>query len=228
MKPEAKGGLKMTVAKRHIVLIMMIAVALFCALVLTQTPSHAATKPTKVYDQVIKSGDYAYCIAGTGIYKVNVKSGKIKKLVKDPGDYGHYRQMCKKGKYLYYIKGGTDVRGDLYRVSIKGGKSKHLAGNVNKARCVSKYMIKKDRIYYKEMNATNGKEKTKKMKLNGKAKKKSKAKVKWSQEESNKSGYYIDVNVYDAPSGSGYYEMIQYYLETPNGHYYYLGTKGFH
>ena len=218
----------MTTAKRHIALIMMIAVAVFCTFILTQTPSHAQTKPTKVYSQVIKSGDYAYCISGTGIYKVNVKTGKKKKLVKDPGDYGHYRQMCKKGSYLYYIKGGTDVRADLYRVSINGGKSKHLAGSVNKGRYVLKYMIKKNRIYYKERNDRTGKIKTKKMKLNGKSKKNTRAKVRWVEKKSNKSGYFVEEIPYDPPYGSSYYVMIQYYLATPGGDYYDLGAKGFY
>ena len=218
----------MIIAKRHIALILLIAAALLCSFVLTQTPSHAATKQTKAYNPVIKSGDNAYCIAGTGIFKVDLKSGKIKTLVKDPGEYGHYRQMCKKGKYLYYIKGGTDVRADLYRVSINGGKSKHLAGSINKGRFVTKYMIKKDRIYYGEHNDRTGKNTTKKMKLNGKSKKKTKKKVKWSEKATNKSGYYIDTTPYGPPAGSDYYEMRQYYLITPAGHQYDLGAKGFH
>lgn len=218
----------MIIAKRHFALILMIAVALFCSFILTQTPSHAATKPTKVYNQVIKSGNNVYCIAGTGIFKVNLKSGNIKKIVKSPGDYGHYRQMCKKGKYLYYIKGGTDVRADLYRVSINGGKTKHLAGNINKGRFVMKYMIKKKRIYYTEHNDGSGKNTTKKMKLNGKSKKKTKTKVRWAKKKTNCSGYYVEAIAYEPSIGSDYYEMVQYYLVTPGGGYYDLGARGFY
>ena len=201
-------------------------IALIVAFAFCLEPSMAATKTMKTYD-VIKSGSSVYCLAGTGIYKVNIKSGSVKKLVKNPGEYGHYRQMAKKGKYLYYIKGGTDVRGELYRVKISGGKTKKIAGSVAKNRCIQDYVIKGKKIYYKDMNGATGKTVTKSMKLNGKGKKKSSANVKSEECVSNVRGYTVMIHRLDKPE-KGYYETVKYWLQTPDGKKFNLGKKSFH
>ncbi len=200
-------------------------IALIVAFAFCLEPSMAATKTMKTYD-VIKSGSSVYCLAGTGIYKVNIKSGSVKKIVKNPGEYGHYRQMAKKGKYIYYIKGGTDVRGELYRVKTNGTKKKKIAGSVAKNRCVQAYAIKGKKIYYKEINATTCEAVTKSMKLNGKSKKKSSANVKSESCVSNAPGYTVMAHRLDKPE-KGYYETVKYWLQTPNGKKFNLGKKSF-
>ena len=188
---------------------------------LPTSSAHAATKPTKVYNQVIKSGKYAYCNAGNGIFRVDLKSGKIKKLVNDPGVYGHYGRMAKKGKYLYYIRYSTDFRAEFFRVKTSGGKVKQLAGFLSQNGFVTKYMIKGKKIYYQEqynLTRTN-----KVMKLNGKSKKNSNRKAKWKIGTSNKAGYSI-IKKYGVESAdTGSLLPIQYWLKVPGGKTYYLG-----
>ena len=204
-----------------------IRILLSVILVLTLVPVNASaqTKPTKVYSQAIKSGNIVYCIAGSGIYGVNLKTNEIKKIVKHPGEYRYYRTMTKKGGYLYYIHGGTDVSAELFRVKTSGGKPKQLAGFSSKFTYVTKFMIKGKKIYYKEVNDSTGKRYTKVMKLNGKSKKSTGKKVKWKKLESNKTGYRVveeDINLSD----NNYYSTLnKYWLEIPSGKKYYLGER---
>ena len=60
---------------------MMLALCVFSSAVQAKSPKGKMT----VYDNVIKSGKCVYCCDGYRIYRVNLKTGKVKNLVKKTG-----------------------------------------------------------------------------------------------------------------------------------------------
>lgn len=175
------------------------------------------TKTMTVYDQVVVNGDYAYCSAYKGLYKVNLTTGSKTLLVKSVApDMGATIGEMKIYKgYLYYVNGGA-VTAPLYRIKLSGKNKKYLGSVVY-------FAISNGKIYYKTLNS-KGKYIKKSMKLTGKSKKKSSYNVKMKWKDSNKSGYTVNQvlthsdSVYDDVDES--YYITDYYTDyfvTPSG-----------
>ena len=77
----------------------------------------SGTKKTTLYSDVLVSGSYAYCSVPTGIYRVNLKTNKVQRIVDNSEDYeitGALFGMKIHKKYLYYMSTGG-VGSPLYR-----------------------------------------------------------------------------------------------------------------
>lgn len=64
--------------------------------------SYAGTKKMTAYNDVFKDGKELYAAGGGGLYRVNLKNMKVKKLAKinaSQVDDTIYHSMSKKGKY---------------------------------------------------------------------------------------------------------------------------------
>ena len=205
----------MTLKKHHSVLVVIMIVVLLTTVVPVSSVS-AKTKTMKMtlYDQVIKKGKYAYCCDKGLIYKVNLKTNKVKKLIKSP----NYRSNMKLYKgYIYYndFTWGSSIH--ISRVKTNGKANKYLAWQTDEMG----YVIKGKRIYYRdiEWNEDTDEESrvTYSIKLNGKNRKKVKYRVKPIYKNTNKKGYKVIVkrsSDFDDFDGTGY--MISY-LKKPNG-----------
>ncbi|MBQ9155514.1 MAG: hypothetical protein IJ137_01890 [Eubacterium sp.] len=195
-------------------LLLMFAFVLMAGFVSMNTD--AAAKKMTAY-KVIKSGNTVYCTgdgSSMGIYKVNLKNGKVKRLVKNPlnGDYGDYWFSCmaKKGNYLYYYcNQSADI--DLRRVNIKTGKSKVLCSKGSGALEMKGYVLSGSRIYYR-CSKNYGPKKSYVMKNNGKAKKSTSVKAVMKKKYSNAKGY----RTFSETKGN----YISFYLKTPDRTYF--------
>ena len=182
--------------------------ALIAALILSNTVSAFAASKTKkmtVYNEVIKSDNYAYCAAGDGIYKINLVNGASQKLVNiDSYPFVGVGGMKLYKGYLYYLTGGTGVASpSLYRIKTNGKGKKKLDS-------ADRYVIKKKKVYYtKRVGEFYNKSVKRQMKLNGSKKKKSSYKVKATFKDSNAAGYYVK----QVETGSDTYSD---YLFTPD------------
>ena len=168
----------------------LLATVLMTALVFTSFTvvsfGGSGTKKMTVYDEVVVSGNYAYCSAAPGIYRVNLKTNKVKRIVDNSEYYtitGPLFGMKVHKGYLYYM-GTGGIGSPLHRVKKSGGKTKYLC-------VVDDYAIKKGKIYYQAFDVDKDKSVKKVMKLNGKNKKKSSYKVKNKYKKSNKKGYKV-------------------------------------
>lgn len=178
---------------------------------------YSPKKKMMVYNDVLKKGNTVYCSAGGGIYKVNLKTKQVRRLVWIDPDYHDtaYGMKLHKG-YLYYINPSPMI-GYLYRIKTNGTGNKYLA-------MVHYYAISKNKIYYESSNLDSWKRIHRQMKLNGKSKKKSKYTVKKKSKRTNAKGYgiYIQKNgtvrEYDDYDDEPYY-VYKYtdYLKTPKG-----------
>lgn len=198
--------------------------ALFVAVSFMPQPASAATKTVKstTYDQVVKSGNTAYCAGANALYKVKLtKNGKVKKVTctyKGGPAWDKkarlIRNMKKKGKYLYYVDfGGSDGSVTyLKRMNTATKKSKKIVFTDN---MFYGYAIKKGKLYAKYHD--DDKVVKKSMKLNGKSKKKTSKKIVMKTKKSNAKGYSMK---YKAKKG-----YIKAYLKTPKGTYYLGKTK---
>lgn len=180
-------------------------------------------KPFVVYEDVIVSGDNAYCGYPGGIKKVNLKTQSVKTLAKGSAeDSADLSAMKLKKGYIYYIDYLVEDFADLYRVKTIGGGKKCLAA------CVGSYMIRGSKIYYEDQHDlyNNDRVYKKVMKLNGKTKKKTTVKAKMKWKKSNKSGYKIVTdNVYE--NQETYDAYADYYLKTPDGSKVFLGRAAY-
>lgn len=191
---------------RSISVIVLLLVFVFTSTVMSFAAS--GTKTMTAYNEVIVKGNYAYCSASNGIYKVNIKTGSKKRIVKEDsvGDFVINSMKIHNG-YLYYkIVYGMPA---LYRVKLSGKSKKHLAD------IYKNYVISGNKIYYRDLES----EKKMRMDLNGKHKKKSSVKFKMKEKKSNKKGYWIK-DVYGE-------EVIDYndYYEDPDESPSYLTTQ---
>ena len=198
--------------------LMLLAFIVACAFM--PVTASAAVPSGTTYDDVIKvSKKTAYCACPAGIYKVNLKTGKKKRLVKgssfnDPG------QMTKKGKYIYYIAGGTsDQYSWLRRIRTSGGKPQTLAGGFVPY-AVHEYVISGNRIFYGcyvEYDDDSGDTywDGKVMNLNGSGKRALFLNFKYHRKRSNAKGYKVVFK----EKGSG----AKFYLKKPGGKKIYLG-----
>ena len=169
--------------KKKLISILLITVMLMgCFTVVSFGVSK--TKKMTAYS-CIKDGNFVYCAAEGGIYKVDVTKKSATRLVKSMDDlFGEPPVSLSLYKgYIYYLDSATDNL-NLYRISVNGGSKKKLASKVSKM-----YVISGSKIFFK----TRSKSKTvvKQMKLNGKAKKKSGSKVKMTTEKTNTPGYTV-------------------------------------
>lgn len=195
----------------------VLASVLIALMVITMTaPQTMAASGNKkkmtVYNEVIKKGKYAYCSAYKGIYRVNLKTGTKKRLVKFNEGYGNYdlfaEHMAIRKGYLYYIDYWV-INGELRRVKTSGKGEKTLGQ-------VRAYAVKGNTIYY---TAFNENEKTikRKMKLNGKKVKRSSYKVDNKVKKTNAKGYRVNsvlnnsVSTYNC-SYDGY-DVTDYYTD---------------
>ena len=159
---------------------------------------------------LIKSGKTVYCSGNSGVYKVTLKKGKIKKKKRlaKPDEYVFYEQMQKKGKYLYFIIGTNGSSSHISRVRTSGGKVRHLAF-VDE---LEDFAVKGKKIYYDygyEDDNGNMQRICRSMKLNGKKKRKTSVRPVERILNSNAQGYSIlrkETEMY-------YYD----YLKTPKG-----------
>ncbi|MBQ9014506.1 MAG: DUF5050 domain-containing protein [Firmicutes bacterium] len=188
---------------------ILILTAVIVAAAFMPATAFAKTKTSTVYSQVVKKGKYVYCASYAGLYRVNVKTNKVKKLSSD--DAG---RMKLSGKYIYYISYTSGTLTNLCRVKKTGGGHRQLAVNVDK------YKIEKKKIYCNDHHYYEGKETWRVMKLNGKNKKKSKVKVRMNVKMTN-AGKYSVVNKFMDDYDADYNVLC--YLKKPNGKTVYLG-----
>ena len=153
----------------------------------------------KVYE-VYKSGNTVYCATYGGIYSVNLRTKKSKRLVKSEVNEA-LTCLKKKGNYIYYMRNGM-ISNDLYRVRTNGKSKKELFDGFNE-KAMESYAIYKNKIY---ITYGNGKHKV--MKLNGKSQKSTSSMPKMIEKKSNKKGYKLIEKI----KGDYWYS----YLKTPS------------
>lgn len=190
---------------------LIMAVTLFSAC-LTESDAASKTKKMTVYTQVMKSKSTVYCTDNAGIYKVNLKTGKVKRIAKI---LSFVTTMKLKNGYVYYLANYEAGYSELCRVKTTGKKKKRLAADV------SAFAIKGSKIYYREyyMEDLDDEDYTyrnKKMKLNGKSKKGTSYRPVSISKKTNAKGYKV-IKKYSEDfsyNPDGY--MISY-LKKPNG-----------
>ena len=184
-----------------------------------------STINSTLYNRVLKENKVVYCTGAGGIYKVKVKSGKVKsskKLVKASVAYGKnclYGSMIKDGDYLYYCKDNyMGPQGTYYRVNIKSKTKNKLTGMLDMP---ENFVINEEKIYYdyyEEIWDDYSDDpifegyRTKSMNLDGSSKQFVDVKVKTSYKKSNDANYSVVMKK------SGKY--VKDYLKTPKGKYY--------
>jgi len=183
---------------RKLLLVLLIAM-LFVSIAAPQSFAASKTKKMKTYTTVVK-GKYAYCTTYKGIYRVNIKTGKKKLLVKENAAYNgwKYKNLKLYKGYLYFVEDRADDGNYvLYRVKTSGKSKKELGA-------VLSYAISDGKIYYTVMKDDDPENFVKKqMRLNGKNKKKSKFNVRMTSKKTNKKGYFVykDLIEYDSEDG---------------------------
>ena len=178
----------MKIRKVRFVIIAALAAALIASCMMV---SFAATGSNTVYsttyNEVIKGSTYAYCSTGKGLYRVNPKTNKVKRIASAPSPYASPATMKLYKGYIYYTA-GDGVNNTLYRVKTNG-KYKRRIGSV------ADYAIKNGTIYYTYYSYDYDAEKEvilhKKMSLLGKNKKKTSYKVSMKTRNTNKTGYRV-------------------------------------
>lgn len=192
---------------------MLCLIALVVAVAFMPATVFAASGSVKAvtYAHVYKSGKTAYCAGETGIYKVTLKKGKLKKkkrIVKS-GEFSHIFSFKKKGKYIYYEDWTEGTLAYIRRAKTSGGKVKTLASVEE----LEDYVVKGNKIYYSCYDYDKGDKLVYKvMKLNGKKKKSTSVRPVQVSRESNAAGYTV-ITKY-----SGRY--VKDYLKTPKGTFY--------
>lgn len=204
---------------RKISRIMAVIMMVLVAVTFTAPETYAAgsrTKKGKHYE-VIKKGNYVYCTAYDGIYKVNIKTHAKKRLVfGNPEEYQFVSCMSLHKGYLYFTKGGA-INTSLHRVKTNGKNRKSLG-------TIYEYVVSGSKIYYNVYNDSAEKRVKKQMKLNGRGKRSSKYKIKVKHKATNASGYYLNQvklrteSVYDPAEDWTYTtEYMADYLMLPGG-----------
>ena len=184
----------------------------------------AYAKKTTVYDDVLKKGSDVYCAVGgetAALYKVDLKTNKVKKMVSFTGGEGcGLCGMTLRKGYIYYT-----ILSDLnvYLCRIKtNGKSKKTLAHWNSAAYEKNwlYEISGSWIYYNAATKGGTKTKSKKVRLNGKNRKSiKKHKIKTKNKKTNASGYnliYVRANRFYDEEMEDYDYAYNCYLKTPN------------
>lgn len=166
----------------------------------------ASTKSKKqdAFD-CIKVKNTVYCRDSQKIFKVNLKTRKVKLLKKiDCGP------MIKKGNYLYFATEYDYESSRVYRLNIKTGKGKYLT----KPLSLVDFTVKGKRLYYR-YTASSGKKKCKYIPLSGKKKPKAARYPGGGKyRKSNVKGYSIN---WPDPLTVDSTVPYNYYLKTPKG-----------
>jgi len=175
------------------------------------TLSYGASKTVKMtaYTQCIKDGKTVYCNTPNGIYKVNIKNGKKKCIlkVKYPSYEGYYGMKLHKG-YLYLAYDALEDQVGLERVKTSGKAHKVLADYYATSEKLQ-FAVKGKKIYYKGYSDYDCEKKfTRKMNLNGKKKAKTKTTPKTKYVKTNKKGYKVFYKNNNDDTST-------YYLKTP-------------
>lgn len=172
--------------KRLLAIIMIMIMALGC---FTAVSFGAGDNKKSTTYQVIKKGNYAYCGTTRGIYKVNLKKNKAKRIYTIEKEValfngGAFSLKLHKG-YVYFMQHGP-MTSSLHRVSTKGKNYKLINKYVTEG-----YSISNNKLYLSiyDLNV----EETDKIicNLNGKSPRSSSFTVKMKQKKSNVKGYYI-------------------------------------
>ena len=174
--------------KARILIIAALAAALIASSMMV---SFAATGNKTIYsttyNEVIKGSKYAYCSTGKGLYRVNHKTNKVKRIASAASPWASPAAMKLYKGYIYYCA-GDGVNNMLYRVKTNGKNKKYLGS-------VADYAIKNGTIYYTYYSYDYDTEKEvilhKKMSLLGKNKKKTSCKVSMKTKATNKKGYRV-------------------------------------
>ena len=189
---------------RFVIIAALVAAMIASSMMVSFAATGSKTVYSTTYNEVIKGSKYAYCSTGKGIYRVNPKTNKIKKISSEGmPDIEPMAMKLYKG-YIYYLV-GDGINNCLYRVKTNG-KNKKFLGNV------ADYAIKNKTIYYTHYtyNEDTGREvpQHKKMSLTGKNKKKTVYKVYMKNKATNKKGYRVKT-VENS-------NKLTYYLVKPN------------
>ena len=175
-----------TIAAR-IMVVIMVAMMIVVGAMPEVMAGSSKTKSMTKYDRVIVKGHIAYCCDGYNVFRVNLKTNKVKKLTKTM--FSVHGMKYYKG-YIYYEEWGGGTGNTIYRVKARGGGRKKLASQNGS----DDYVITKSKIYYDTYGGWNSdKRHLKQMNLNGTGKQKSKIKIKNKSKDSNKSGYSVAV-----------------------------------
>ena len=174
--------------KARILIIAALAAALIASSMMVSFAAAGSKKiSSTTYNKVIKGSTYAYCSTGKGIYRVNTKTNKVKKIASAPSPYASPAIMKLYKGYIYYCV-GDGVNNTMYRVKTNGKHKKKLGS-------VAEYAIKNSTIYYTYYSYDYDAEKEvilhKKMSLLGKNKKKTSYKVSMKTKNTNKKGYRV-------------------------------------
>lgn len=141
------------------------------------------TKTSYVYDDVLKTKNYAFCIANQRIYKVNLNTNKVTVFAPKILEGSYIYMKYYKGNLYYGIESGTAF--SLYRSNIKTKKECYIAS------CVDwHYAISNNKIYFRRQ-LVSGKFNRKVTNLNGTKTKKSKYKAVSIVRDSNAPSYCL-------------------------------------
>lgn len=172
---------------RIIGIMLVFAVAVSVAVPQAYAASGKKVKMTNY--NTVKKGSAVYCAAHYGLYKYDLKTGSLKKLVSaNPEERYDFIDCISVHKgYVYYIKGDA-ITVPLYRIKTNGKGKKRIGA-------VLEYGIRNKKIYYTTLNSKTEKTEKKQMSLNGKHKKNSRFKIKRSNANSNNKAYYVERRV---------------------------------
>ena len=178
----------MRIRKSKIAILLALVVTLIASsMMVSFAATDMPTKKMTVYNDVIKSGKYAYCATGKGIYRVNLKNNRFKRILKTNTTWLPPVAMKLYKGYIYYCIGDS-VNIAFYRVKTDGTHKKSLGS-------VCDYAISDGKIFYTRHDYDYDKEEEiilyRKMTLTGTNKKKSSYNVYNAIKRSNVSGYRI-------------------------------------
>lgn len=174
--------------KKMIIRVLGIVLFLVIAVSMSVPDAYAASsKKVKTTNYTtVKKGSVVYCAAHYGLYKYNLTTGSLEKLVgANPEERYDFIDCINVHKgYVYYIKGDA-ITVPLYRIKTNGKGKKKIGA-------VMEYGIRNKKIYYTTLNSKTEKTEKKQMDLNGKHKKKSRFKFKRSHARTNNAAYYVE------------------------------------
>lgn len=209
----SKRGFKLNIIKS------MCFICILCvSFTIVSIESIAKTKKMTSYTQVIKTKKYIYCATFNNIYRVNVKTKKVSRLVKDSSNECGITNMKIKNGYLYYYR-TLCVGGDIKRVKLSTKKVSYV--EKSKYEPLSTYVIDGSKVYYLKWDSKGDNKMTMSKKITGKKATKSSYKLKLTRKKTNAKGYKV-VSV-DIGDPDDFY--AKYYLQTPKGKKIYLSSE---
>lgn len=209
--------------KKSISLIAALAVLLSITFAVSVEGASAKTIKQKNHVNCYKVGNYVHCGSDmcTPVYKVNLKTKKVKKI------RGRYKgmgvtQMKYYKKYLYFKMHGNGGEGALFRTNVKTNKvSAPLAKNIYGGFTVTNNKILVSDVW----SASSGKMINIMMNLNGKNKQKTKHKVKLTgYHKTNAKGYKMINQILKYDDYGELPVKAKLYLKTPNNKKIYICT----